>query len=423
MRQFRTITAMAAVLCAVGTAPALAGEAGGGAAVAGSASPITAYLASLPAGYQDSQLALMTFNTALLSLPGGQRTGYIGSVDNVSARTVTVYWHGTFSQAMIGKLAASSGVHALVASWPYSAAQIATGSRRLLAAASAGAIRGFTVSAVAGFDPAYRGLELEGAYSAGGASAAALTRQTSTLAGIPVRLVPGMGGSPAYGSRDTDYAPFYGGGLMLSPSGNEICSSGFAVRYSGADHITTARHCRPNDFEAANRASSKYGSTKAWANTGQGRLMTASGAGFDFDGAWNSNGYWKGVVGYKDLAVGDNVCTDGGNSGVHCGVKVTKLTVYWNDGYGSEPTIEAYRSAGVAVIQGDSGGPVLVPLSNGTQIYAAGMIQRWAGTNLNPNCGGTWYTGSNACSRTVGFTSMRTVVNSLSGATLVHAGG
>jgi hypothetical protein len=317
-------------------------------------------------------------------------------------------------------MATSLNVRVTVASWPFSAAQIATASQKLLNAAST--IPGFNVDAVVGFDPEYQGLELEGSFDTGVAtttSSALIAQTASSLVGMPVTVVPGMSVRPADGDRDRDYAPFYAGGLMYSPSTGGICSSGFAVHYSGGNYITTARHCRPNDYEAPDRTTSKYGSTKAWANTGQGRVMTAAGAGWAFDGAWNSVGFWKQVVGFRDLKVGDYVCTDGANSGVHCSVKVTKLTVYWNDGWGSEPTIQAARSSGIALIQGDSGGPVIVPLSNGTQIYAAGMIQYGTGTNYNPNCGGTWYTGGNACWRTVGFTSMRTVVGSLSGASLV----
>jgi len=432
MRRFPTLAVAAAAAAAIAlTVSSLAGTAvagtptgtGTGAGGRTADNPISAYLASLPAGYQDNQVVLLDFNTRLKSLPGVDRAGYVGSVDDVAGRSTTVYWHG--APALLDRLrplASQLGIGLKVAAWPYDAAQIAAMSRKLLHAARTGAIAGFTGSAVVGFDPATPGLELEGSYTARpGAAApapAAVASQAASIAGAPVTVLPGTAGGAADGSRDSDYAPFYAGGLMYSPSGGEICSSGFAVHYSGADHITTARHCRPSDFEAVDNTSAKYGSTTAWADGGQGRVMSAGGAAFAFDGAWNSTSYWKGVVGFRDLSVGDSVCTDGANSGVHCGVQVTKLTVYWDDGYGSEPTIEAYRSAGVAVIQGDSGGPVLVPLSNGTQIYAAGMIQRWAGTNLNPNCGGTWYTGSNACSATVGFTSMRTVVNSLSGATL-----
>ncbi len=65
------------------------------------------------------------------------------------------------------------------------------------------------------------------------------------------------------------------------------------------------------------------------------------------------------------------------------------LNFYWNDGYGYASQMEGYQATNGqwAAIQGDSGGPVLVPYGNGS-VGAAGMIQAVAGTLYNNgNCG------------------------------------
>ncbi len=75
---------------------------------------------------------------------------------------------------------------------------------------------------------------------------------------------------------------------------------------------------------------------------------------------------------------------------------------------------------------GDSGGPVisLAGLPSG-DVWAVGMIQAATGTLLSGSakCGPAFDYGPssepNQCSATVLFTSMRTIVNSLSGASLL----
>lgn len=133
-----------------------------------------------------------------------------------------------------------------------------------------------------------------------------------------------------------------------------------------------------------------------------------------FDGAYNNSaGYSKTVSGFQDVSLGDYVCTSGGNSGVHCNIEVISLRRWWNDGWGGAWQIEGYqRTAGqYAAIQGDSGGPVLMPRANGT-VGAVGMIQAVLNADTN-GCAPARDLGSNVCSPDVLFTSTRTIANSL----------
>lgn len=161
-------------------------------------------------------------------------------------------------------------------------------------------------------------------------------------------------------------------------------------------------------------------------NSGDGaaKVLTASGVGLAFDGAWNSVNYTKFVIGFGDVSDGDYVCTGGANSGEHCNIEVVNTSVSFNDGTGNGnvSTIEGEQmtSGAIAVIQGDSGGPVIALSSTAGDVYAAGMIQAVAGTTSTGSaCGSVYSAGGNLCGKYVLFASMRTIVNSISGAALV----
>jgi hypothetical protein len=292
-------------------------------------------------------------------------------------------------------------------------------------------VLGFKLADVVGLDPSFGGVTIEGTFnptvSDVSAATSQLIAQAQALTGVPVQVNSDVVTGAALG-RDNDFAPFNAGGLMYSPSApsnDNICSSGFGVRISGVTHTTTARHCPYTDYEAVNASGNKYAAGhNTRVDPGAARYLGGTASVLSWDGAYNTQDYTKTVIGYSDLGVGDYVCTDGGNSGVHCNVKVTDLNVYWNDGtgHGDVDTIKGVQqtSGKIAAIQGDSGGPVIVPLSNGTQVRAAGMIQAYSGSyTTGSGCGPVRFAGANRCSPGVLFTSFRTIVNGISGASLV----
>ena len=130
-----------------------------------------------------------------------------------------------------------------------------------------------------------------------------------------------------------------------------------------------------------------------------------------FDGAYNNaSGFTKSVSGFEDLSQNSTLCTSGGNSGVHCNLKVDELIILWDDGFGPEFfVISAVGASGLPTVttkHGDSGGPVLVPRPDGT-VGAAGMIQ--AGQGFALNCNG-WTGTDTDCYPRVYFSSMRTIL-------------
>jgi hypothetical protein len=119
----------------------------------------------------------------------------------------------------------------------------------------------------------------------------------------------------------------------------------------------------------------------------------------------------------SNVGLYDLVCTEGGNSGGHCNVEVTNLLYMFNDGDGDFETIrgDEQTEGDYAVIQGDSGGPVIVNLPNGN-VGAAGMIQGWVGGIVEEGsaCAPADYIYATIiCATGVLFSSMTTIINNL----------
>lgn len=221
-------------------------------------------------------------------------------------------------------------------------------------------------------------------------------------------------------TRGNDSPRFHAGAVMMSSSGG-MCTSGFSIIVNGVAKTTTARHCTATPYKSPGSGYS-FGYTYTTSHAGLARVMNSAGRGRTWDGAWNdSSGFSKAVSGYRDVSLGDYVCTDGANSGVHCNVKVTAMKVAWDDGLGGGPAnniLAVKQSSGIAAIQGDSGGPVIFPYSTG-KVGAVGMIQGIRGTlSTGSACGSGRFLGSNKCSKEVFFTSSRTMVSSIPGARL-----
>lgn len=72
---------------------------------------------------------------------------------------------------------------------------------------------------------------------------------------------------------------------------------------------------------------------------------------------------------------------------MHCNLLVGGATSY-NDGTSSQTAHTVKRTSdGPAGIQGDSGGPVIMPIANSDAVHAYGMVEGGFHTNYAPNCG------------------------------------
>ncbi len=436
-RRIRRLALLGGCAAALGLAslvPLTAAEAqtAGKAAPAGHGNDpvISRFIKQVGAAAIRNQNTLSLFRGWMLRQPGFARSGYVGSIDNLARKATTIMWYGARTRLLtaIIREGARRGIPVHVQHRKYSLQQINAATAAIWKQAAAGRWAGFKVSAIAGIAASYDGITVDGTYTAvpPGPRAPQVKSLATVVRGVPVHVMPGHAFAARAG-RDADVAPFNAGGFMIGYYTGAFCSSGFAIVINGVDHTTTARHCNDKnaagDYVAANSYKDKsppptsqwYG--KYLENSGDGGAMVMGSGGFFwmFNHGWNSTTHSE-VIGYENLGMNDLVCTEGGNSGEHCNVKVNNLSVSWNDGYGSFSNIQAEQtSGGIASMTGDSGGPVmsLVNTSSG-QVRAAGMIQ--SGDNAVIECGASYFIAP--CGPIVLFSSMQTIVNSIPGASL-----
>ncbi|GIF08981.1 chymotrypsin family serine protease [Actinoplanes siamensis] len=427
----RTSMALGAALLSVGTlypmSPALADN--------GGASP-----ASLTSGAQADfdlkQSAMTDLKSWIITRPGIESSGYVESINDPANLSTTLLWHGPADalQASILAEAKRRGITAKVEQRKYSMKDIKTASKRALESSGKGAFKDVTIYSVSGLTADFDGIKVNVQQATNASGIRVQSKALSTTAGkaandqiaknaaaelgIAVEVDPGTPITPTATARGTDTPAYNAGGYMTDSSGH-VCSTGFSIRGSAQTYSTTARHCQ-STYGPRELGGTRYGATYKYSTDGAARVLTSQGSALMFYGPWDSTSRAT-VKSFGDVSLGDLVCTNGGNSGTHCGgnssQKVTDMVHTWNDGYGSVSTIEAKRIDGaIAVIQGDSGGPIYQNIT-GTTVKAVGMIQA-AGAALS-NCGDVRDGGGNVCSATVYFTGMRTIVRGVSGTSLV----
>ncbi|AEW98811.1 S1 family peptidase [Streptantibioticus cattleyicolor] len=196
------------------------------------------------------------------------------------------------------------------------------------------------------------------------------------------------------GSRPHDKSPWTGGAALNIPGGG-ICSAGFSVKdRKGSYLLAAAYHCGSGSKSQwrtwwGNQLIGTTDRTQMSATDDVLAIRPASKRtrGYLYDGpASRTDGYAKPIVGYGHNNVGDYVCTDGANGGVHCGVRIaqTDIGVTGPNGVYRPDVDLAYATSstpgGVAAVNGDSGGPVFASVRNHTADEARGMITALART-------------------------------------------
>ncbi|NYE93883.1 hypothetical protein FHU41_000104 [Psychromicrobium silvestre] len=357
---------------------------GSGTALAASTSPnipgfseIDSFIANSGPTFIANQQKLSDFKHWVALVPGIEEAGYVEQVNDAENLSTKILWKGPsrLRETVLAE-GLSRGIITTFSERPYSLPQIRTAITKIDAQSKVLAELGFQIDGIAGVR------DDDGAIAIEGHPLDQLTPNLSKVseivqlaAGGPVRVTDNRRTTPATATRSNDTAPFDSGGYMIE-SGH-VCSTGFSLADSRRTYAVTARHCPQGSYYDRDNPGVYVGYELRDSPDGQASLLDGTGSKWMFDGVWNNSaGYAKGVSGFQDVALGDRVCTSGGNSGVHCNIKIIGMNYWWNDGYGGANTIEAYQqTAGqIATIQGDSGGPVLMPLSNGT-VGAVGMIQ------------------------------------------------
>ena len=381
------------------------------------------------------QQPLLKFKSWILNVPGIADSGYVESMDDVDTGSTTLLWHGSSPlQTKVIAEGKTRGISVSIRPWGYTRGDMdASISSLWKQVHSDPTWNGFKVADIVGLDPEHPGISIEGAFPASAVQArsvesaaakeASLTTVAQKATAIPVRVVSGVEVANAAGvttTRNTDVAPFLAGGYMFSPSSGTSCSTGFTIYYGtgmlASYRTTTARHCPYNDYVARDQHANSYGTHTARGSTGQADVLAQHGVGGTFVGGPGSNQAYH-VKELIDLNLNSWVCTGGGNTGVHCNIKVTQMAVSYDDGYGAAYNIRGDQrtSGGIATMQGDSGGPVFGLVSGQDEVQATGMIQAMTGTIYptgSSSCGAARDPG-NKCSTGVLFTSERTILNDL----------
>jgi hypothetical protein len=329
-----------------------------------------------------NQEDLGAFKTWLISRPHIVDQGFYESAVDENARKMTLQWHGDSSlQAQAIAEGRRRGLTVVVKHVNYTQASVQRATKQLLDPRNAAKLGGFRVYSVAG--PTVENDKLTVMGSPAGQvtpSATAVAKAAPALAPA-VRSLTGMdaafkagGKSDPFATRSTDYSPFNAGGMIRGSDGGG-CTSGFAILRSGYTWTTTDRHCTASSYTAWDAPSNSYGNSyQADAGTGI-RMLTGDGFYWMFDGAWNDpTGWHKTVWGLADVSQGSYICGGGANSGMHCNLVVDNMAESFNDGFGTYTTIRVHALSGIGGAHGDSGGPMLIPSSDGLHVWAVGML-------------------------------------------------
>ncbi len=258
---------------------------------------------------------------------------------------------------------------------------------------------------------------------------------------VPIEVVDTNLASSLSLSRTLNASPFNGGSYFVYPNGevgNLTCSTGFGVEsnVNGEDFLLTAQHCFSGQISAVsiynygNQSGGPIATRSSYSPLYNSALDSAlmkpsSGVSSNkiFTFGYNSS-TTEAISGSANPYLGQPLCTNGGNSGEHCQVIVDDLDQsYTVRGINGRiltfphlvsasllPTVVS--QGGIAVAQGDSGGPIIqrAYVGGATANYAVGTIT--AEYNF-ANCPASLNNSNTTCATSVLFPKISSVLQSL----------
>jgi hypothetical protein len=357
----------------------------------------------------------------------GTNSGYIESVNDATTTSVTLLWAGAPNamQAAVLAEAQRRTITATVVQRQYTKDQLTQAADAAWASytSESGVFADFTIGEATVVSAEFDGVVITGQHNSNPADTAAadlaLSQQATQALGVAVKVETAEIPTTLSGTKRSDDSKPYNAGAFMYNSGGG-CSTGFGIRIGSATYTTTARHCPVpmRDYDTTEIFPDFWGH-KQYSGHGAARLLNVSGSKLMFYGNYASTSKAT-VIGTKNVqaGIGDYICTSGGNSGTHCGGGQNQTvtgSVMIDDGSGKVSMLSATRRDGaVAAVGGDSGGPIYRN-STSTRVYAVGMIQ--AGTG-SVSCGSVRLS-TPKCYKTVRYTSINTIINSISGASIV----
>jgi hypothetical protein len=349
----------------------LAGVLAGALALAATMSPADAAgaRASAASNGADVQVGLIITAGNLRSVAQPE-PGWAGLVIDASAGAINLYWYGDLPPAVSSAISVartSAVVNVIHARY----------SELTLLAAGAGIIPQDGVTSVA---PLPDGSGVAVGVSMDAASGARLPLVMASP--VPILIQPFMDPVLAVG-RQHDVAPYSNGAMYHWPLPNNyigLCTTGFALNIAGQSQILSAGHCGTDGQTMfvgnGGPPSPVLGTVSGDDKAHDTLLINATGSGWTFNGGINSVTA-KPTHAVLDSIVNTLVCTSGAMTGQHCDIWIRYVdqTIKVLDDNGNpyliSPVVQAEQDAkGVAVGQGDSGGPVVAQDSS----TAAGFV-------------------------------------------------
>lgn len=222
-----------------------------------------------------------------------------------------------------------------------------------------------------------------------GVEVTASLKQSLPMVDVPVEFVSH---EPAeFTTRENDSAPWWGGAKIISERGGYFrggCTSGFGVTNGYTEYMLTAAHCATAPDSVRDPTWEYMGlvSREDWRLD---ILLVGTNVGNRIYDGRIGDYFTKPVSGWNWVTADERLCSSGAVTGVVCDLTVINIwasTLYLCDSDGDcywvRDLVVAQRPNGnPGSRKGDSGGPVFIPLSNGS-VVAKGTITGVSGDLL-----------------------------------------
>ncbi|TDD57647.1 hypothetical protein E1263_22735 [Kribbella antibiotica] len=309
-------------------------------------------------------------------------SGYAGLVVDAASNSITLNWRGQVPASVTKATTNASGVTVnAVPTAKYSYQELAKATGKVIAERTS--INGTEVVAAG---PLADGSGLQ-VTAKGGATKAAVRNAISAVAGgVAVSVVNGspefaVAPPSVFGPTSRWNQQAFGGARWRLDNGGG-CSQGFALGWAGDSAMATAAHCGALGSGARNpENNARYGTVT---NRYENRDIEAIRADNQGDkGFFQASMWWGDVNGQQLWPVrgltgnypGMVTCSSGSYSGSLCDIVITAngVTVCLSGLYCVYGAVDVYnRTGGPVWGQGDSGGPVSIPI--GSDVRAGGII-------------------------------------------------
>jgi hypothetical protein len=324
----------------------------------------------------------------------GPNSGLGGVSVDALHNTLHLYWHGQIPVAVtaVVNTARHHNRTVNIQRSPYTEAALIKESHRIIASQAEAASSVKVVSAGPSTDgsrlelgvapAAHSRVDSSSASTATQAALGSLTKYPFAVSTMASKPTQGWAGSSSLNRWDGGPGLYNMGGEHIRNSSWGGCSVGFAASYNGNDVVLTAAHCGWDNWYRLDGNS--VGRTVTSSTTYDIQAIS----GYSYGDTWlgpdyydtsGSGQYAEEVVGSAGNSTGDWICTSGAETGYVCDIQVYDTNQTATD----EKTGITYSHLVYArdrspnytqiIAEGDSGGPVFFPQSNGT-IIAKGLI-------------------------------------------------